>query len=185
MALDWHTLNKPVKMFIFTLKSTKFYMEYLTFKNIIMVESDRIILVFLQVFLMEFPMVFLMVFCNCIVTTGGVYNKISPESEGFPRSSANISLSTQTLVSRLNCLYKWIFSPPLVSGSFCVQLSVPVHILLNGTVLWSWEICATKSGQPIGGHGWWHLGHHDQKRSANGGLLTKSLGLKVAHKSCM
>ena len=34
----------------------------------------------------------------------------------------------------------------------------------------------------MGGHGWWHLGHHDQKHSANGGVLTKSLDLKVAHK---
>ena len=38
--------------------------------------------------------------------------------------------------------------------------------------------------QPIGGHGWWHLGHHDQKHSANGGVLTKTLDLKVSHKSC-
>ena len=38
--------------------------------------------------------------------------------------------------------------------------------------------------QPIGGHGWWHLGHHDQKHSANGGVLTKSLDLEVVHKSC-
>ena len=38
--------------------------------------------------------------------------------------------------------------------------------------------------QPIGGHGWWHLGHHDHKHSANGDVLTKTLDLKVAHKSC-
>ena len=42
--------------------------------------------------------------------------------------------------------------------------------------------------EKIGGHGWWHLGHHDQKHSTNVGVLTKSLDLnfrlKVAHKMC-
>ena len=30
---------------------------------------------------------------------------------------------------------------------------------------------------------WWHLGHQDQKLSANGGVLTKALDLKVEAKA--
>ena len=39
------------------------------------------------------------VYCNCIVTRGGVYNEILPEPEGFPESSGNISLYTLTRVT--------------------------------------------------------------------------------------
>ena len=36
------------------------------------------------------------VYCNCIVTRGGVYNKILPETEGFPEESGDISSYTPT-----------------------------------------------------------------------------------------
>ena len=53
---------------------------------------------------------------------------------------------------------------------------VHVHVMIMGGLY--------QCIQPIGSHGQWHLGHHDQKHSANGGVLTKSLDLKVAHKGC-
>ena len=34
-------------------------------------------------------------YCNCIVTQVGVYDEISPEPEGFPEGSGNISSYTR------------------------------------------------------------------------------------------
>ena len=38
-------------------------------------------------------------YCNCIVARGGVNDEISPEPEGFPEGSGDISSYTPTLVT--------------------------------------------------------------------------------------
>ena len=48
--------------------------------------------------------------------------------------------------------------------SFCVLLSCPVHILLNDSIVWLQELCATRTVNSANRKpGWWHPGHHDQK----------------------
>ena len=40
-----------------------------------------------------------LVYCNCIVTRGGVYDEILPEAKGFPEGSGDISSYTPTRVT--------------------------------------------------------------------------------------